>query len=125
MNFAGLPADVVTNLTPELQTYLSIASSRRKRIGRLTPNGNCNAFICSISPWHASVSPDEVSITPRPPARETADASWVRAIQPIGACTIGYLAPVWARTRFMAVHCCKEKVEAVGMRRTVWHANSH
>src|SRR3977135_494557 len=42
---------------------------------------------------------------PRPPARETAEASWVRAIQPIGACTMGYLAPVWARTRFMAVRC--------------------
>src|SRR5258708_31296606 len=38
---------------------------------------------------------------PSPPARDTAEANWVRAIQPIGACTIGYLAPVWARTRFM------------------------
>jgi hypothetical protein len=44
---------------------------------------------------------------PRPPARDTAEASWVRAIQPIGACTMGYLAPVWARTRFMAVYCCE------------------
>src|SRR2546423_9589822 len=46
---------------------------------------------------------------PRPPARDTADASWVRAIHPIGACTIGYRAPAWARTRFMTVHCCEGK----------------
>jgi hypothetical protein len=44
---------------------------------------------------------------PRPPARDTAEASWVRASQPIGACTMGYLAPVWARTRFMTIRCCE------------------
>ena len=104
MNFAGLPADVVTNLTPELQTNFSIASSRRNRIGRLTPNGKFSAFILLISTWQASVSPEEVSMMPSPPARDTAEASWVRAIQPIGACTIGYLAPVWAITRFMAIN---------------------
>ena len=38
---------------------------------------------------------------PSPPALETADASWLRAIQPIGACTIGYFTPVWASTRFI------------------------
>src|SRR6266852_577851 len=53
------------------------------------------------------LQPDEVSMMPRPPARDTAEASWVRALQPIGACTMGYLAPVWATTRFMAVRCCK------------------
>src|SRR5450755_2082224 len=40
---------------------------------------------------------------PSPPALETAEASWLRAIQPIGACTIGYATPVWASTRFIAV----------------------
>src|SRR4249919_1505566 len=40
---------------------------------------------------------------PSPPALETADASWLRAIQPIGACTIGYVTPVWASTRFILV----------------------
>src|SRR5258708_39989446 len=105
MNFAGLPADVVTNLTPELQTNFSIASSRRNRIGRLTPNGRFSAFILLISAWQASVSPDEVSMMPSPPARDTAEASWERAIQPIGACRIGDLAHVWARTRFMVIHC--------------------
>src|SRR5260370_42167533 len=89
MNFAGLPADVVTNLTPELQTNFSIASSRRNLIGRLTPNGRVNAFIWLISAWQASGSPDEGSMMPSPPARETPDASLARPIQPIGACRIG------------------------------------
>ena len=40
-------------------------------------------------------------MTPSPPARDTADASGARAIQPIGACTMGKRAPVCARTRFM------------------------
>jgi hypothetical protein len=39
--------------------------------------------------WQAAVSPDEVSMMPRPPARDTALASGVRAIQPMGACTMG------------------------------------
>src|ERR1700716_878917 len=107
MNFAGLPADVVTNWTPELQTNFNIASSRRNRMGKLTPNGRFSAFIFLIPAGQAWVSPDEVSMMPRPPARDTAEASWVRAIQPIGACTIGYLAPVWARTRFMGFHRCE------------------
>jgi len=37
----------------------------------------------------AAVSPDEVSMMPRPPARDTAPASVLRAIQPIGAWMIG------------------------------------
>ena len=40
---------------------------------------------------------------PRPPALETAEASCVLAIQPIGACKIGYLAPVCAKTLFVFV----------------------
>ena len=40
---------------------------------------------------------------PRPPALETAEASCVLAIQPIGACKIGYLAPVCAKTLFVCV----------------------
>ena len=42
-----------------------------------------------ISRWQASVSPDEVSMIPSPPARETALAKVLRAIQPIGAWTMG------------------------------------
>ena len=46
-----------------------------------------------ISCRTASRSPDEVSITPRPPASHTAEASCDRAIQPIGAWMIGYCTP--------------------------------
>ena len=48
-----------------------------------------------------SISPDDVSIIPIPPASHTADASWLLAIQPIGAWIIGYLDPVWAATLFI------------------------
>ena len=89
MNLAGLPAEVVTKRMPDSQTKRSIASSFKKRIGRLTPKGRPSSTIWRISCWQASVSPDEVSMMPRPPARDTALASGVRAIQPIGACTIG------------------------------------
>ncbi len=101
LNLAGLPAEVVTNFTPDAQTNLSIASSLRNRIGKFTPNGKPSAAIFLISAWQLTVSPDEVSITPRPPARDTALASCVRAIQPMGACTMGNLAPVWAKTRLV------------------------
>ncbi len=49
--------------------------------------------MAAISPLTASSSPDEVSMIPNAPARHTADASWLRAIQPIGACTIGISTP--------------------------------
>jgi hypothetical protein len=48
----------------------------------------------SISARQASTSPLEVSMTPSPPAFDTAEASWLRAIHPIGACMIGTSAPV-------------------------------
>jgi hypothetical protein len=74
-NLAGLPAEVVTNFTPLSQTKRSMASSLRNRIGRLTPNGRPLSAILRISALQVSVSPDEVSMTPNPPARETALAS--------------------------------------------------
>ena len=89
MNLAGLPAEVVTKRMPASQTKRSIASSLRKRIGRLTPKGRPLATMARISRWQASVSPDEVSMIPSPPARETALAKVLRAIQPIGAWTMG------------------------------------
>jgi hypothetical protein len=61
--------------TPLSQTKRSMASSLRNRIGRLTPNGRPLSAILRISALQFSVSPDEVSMTPRPPARETALAS--------------------------------------------------
>ena len=36
---------------------------------------------------------------PNAPACDTADASWLRAIQPIGACTIGISTPRCRDTR--------------------------
>ena len=55
-----------------------------------TPNGlSVRSRILPISSRTASSSPDDVSMIPRPPAFDTAEASWARAIQPIGACTIG------------------------------------
>ena len=39
---------------------------------------------------------------PHAPAAETADASWLRAIHPIGACTIGMETPRSLVTRFLS-----------------------
>jgi hypothetical protein len=98
---AGEPAEVVTNFTPLAATRSTTRASRMNRSGRLTPKGLVvSSFILAISARHWSTSPLDVSMTPRPPALETADASWLRAIQPIGAWTIGYFTPVWASTRF-------------------------
>jgi hypothetical protein len=83
--FGGLPADVVTKRIPTSQTKRNIASSFKKRIGKLTPKGKPLSTIARISRWQFSVSPDEVSIMPKPPARETALAKGLRAIQPMGA----------------------------------------
>ena len=69
-------------------------SSARNKIGKLTPKGLfVRAAIFFISPLHCSTSPEEVSIIPKPPALETAEASWLLAIHPIGAWIMGYLQP--------------------------------
>ena len=86
----GSPAEVVTNFTPWSMTKSTMAGSRTNSWAMFTPKGwSVRSRIFSISPRTASSSPDDVSMMPRPPALETADASWARAIQPIGACTIG------------------------------------
>ena len=55
-----------------------------------TPNGrSVRSRILRISSFTVSSSPDDVSMIPQAPHRLTAEASWDRAIQPIGACTIG------------------------------------
>jgi hypothetical protein len=86
---AGLPAEVVTKRIPTSHTKRNMASSFRKRMGRFTPNGRPLSTMARISRWQFSVSPDEVSIIPKPPARDTALAKGLRAIQPIGAWTMG------------------------------------
>ena len=56
-----------------------------------TPNGlSVRLRIFLTSSRTAGRSPDEVSMIPRPPAFDTAEASCARAIQPIGAWMIGY-----------------------------------
>ena len=74
--FVGSPADVVTNLTPCSTQYLTIESSFKNKRGRFTPNGlSVSDDIFAISDLQISTSPDEVSIIPKPPAFDTADAS--------------------------------------------------
>jgi hypothetical protein len=86
----GSPAEVVTNFTPCSTTKSTIVGSRTKSWAMLTPKGrSVRSRILRISSRIASSSPEEVSMMPRPPALETADASGARAIQPIGACTMG------------------------------------
>ena len=59
-----------------------------------TPKGRLvSSRMAPTSRTKASSSPEEVSMIPRPPADETADASLDRAIQPIGACTTGMSTP--------------------------------
>jgi hypothetical protein len=95
MSLAGDPAEVVTNLTPLPATRSTTRGSRMKSSGRFTPNGlGVSSCIRPISAMQASTSPLDVSMMPSPPAFETADASWLRAIQPIGAWTMGYSTPV-------------------------------
>ena len=86
---------MVTNLTPDDTQNLTIESSLRNSKGKFTPNGLSVSFdITFISFLQLSISPDEVSIIPNPPASHTADASLLLAIHPIGACIIGYFEPV-------------------------------
>jgi hypothetical protein len=85
----GSPAEVVTNARP---------GRRRSRRSRVAHEGlgdvHAERLVGEVAHLadlvaHASSSPDDVSMMPSPPAFDTADASWARAIQPIGACTIG------------------------------------
>ena len=104
MYFAGLPADVVTNLTPHSATKSTMDSSCKNKIGKFTPKGFLvSSDIFFISVLQISTSPEEVSITPNPPALETEDASLLLAIHPIGACIIGYFDPKCLVTLFIFI----------------------
>ena len=90
----GSPAEVVTNFTPWSTTNETMSGSRTKAWAMFTPNGlSVRPRILRISSRTASSSPEEVSMIPSPPALDTAEASWLRAIQPIGAWTMGYSIP--------------------------------
>ena len=79
----------------------TMLGSRTKASAMLTPNGfDVSRFILMISSRTASSSPDDVSMMPSPPAFDTADANCARAIQPIGACTMGYSTPSIFEMRF-------------------------
>src|SRR6476661_3106882 len=96
----GEPAEVVTNWTPWSITNSAMFGSRTKAWAMLTPNGrSVRSRIRRISSLTASSSPDEVSMIPQAPARETADANRLRAIQPIGAWTSGMSRPRARLTR--------------------------
>ena len=84
----------MTNFTPWSTTKETMSGSRTKAWAMFTPNGlSVSVRIFLTSSRTASSSPDEVSMMPRPPALDTAEASCARAIQPIGACTMGYSTP--------------------------------
>src|SRR6188768_2433154 len=96
----GEPADVVTNLTPWSITNSAMAGSRTKAWAMFTPNGaSVRSRILRISSFTVSSSPDDVSMIPHAPHRLTAEASCDRAIQPIGAWTIGIGTPRSRDTR--------------------------
>ena len=98
--FIGLPAEVVTNFTPWSATNSTIDGSRTNAWAMFTPNGlSVRSRILRISSRITSSSPDDVSMIPIAPALDTALASCARAIQPIGACTIGMSTPSSSVTR--------------------------
>jgi hypothetical protein len=73
-------------------------------MGKFTPKGFLvSSDIFFISVLQISTSPEEVSITPNPPALETEDASLLLAIHPIGACIIGYFDPKCLVTLFIFI----------------------
>ena len=97
----GSPAEVVTNFTPWSATKDTMSGSRTNAWATLIPHGlSVSDFIFATSSRTSSRRPDEVSMMPKPPALETALASCARAIQPIGACTIGYFTPSSSVMRF-------------------------
>src|SRR6185437_9554836 len=110
--FCGSPADVVTNLTPWSMTNFTMSGSRTKACAIFTPNGFfVRPRIFWISMRTSSSRPDDVSMMPMPPAFDTAEASWARAIQPMGAWTMGYSTPSISVMRFsigfdMRFPCC-------------------
>jgi hypothetical protein len=86
---AGLPAEVVTKRMPDFADEAQHRVVLQEADRQVHAEGQAGGPICATSCWQAAVSPDDVSMMPSPPARDTALASGVRAIQPMGACTMG------------------------------------
>ena len=78
---AGSPAEVVTKRTPCSATKSTIEGSRVINCAMFTPHGlSVRSRIFLISSLTSSSRPEEVSTMPMPPAFETAEASWARAM---------------------------------------------
>ena len=83
---SGLPEEVVTNLMPCSITKSITLVPFTNASATFIPKGlSVISCILATSPLIASKSPEDVSIIPIAPAFDTAEASWARAIQPIGA----------------------------------------
>ena len=80
----------MTNVDPLSATNSTMWGSATNIWAMLTPQGFwVRSRIVTISCRTSSRRPEEVSMIPKPPAFETADASFARAIKPMGACTTG------------------------------------
>src|SRR6185369_7510509 len=113
----GSPAEVVTNLPPWSATNLTMSGSRTNAWATLMPHGlSVRVRIFLTSSFTSSRRPEEVSMIPKPPALDTAEASCARAIQPIGACTIGYLTPSKSVMRFFMASSGLGRTIAVPLR---------
>ena len=87
---AGSPAEVVTNRTPWSATKSTMPGSATNIWAMLTPHGlSVRSRIAAISSRTSSRRPEDVSMIPKPPAFETAEANCARAMNPIGACSTG------------------------------------
>ncbi|MPN61743.1 hypothetical protein SDC9_209485 [bioreactor metagenome] len=84
MYFPGLPAPVVTTLTPSSQTSFAISSALSLKSIIFTPKGlSVKAFVFLISSFTYSTGAFAAAIIPSPPAFETLAASELSAIQAI------------------------------------------
>ena len=87
---SGFPAEVVTNVTPCSATKSTMWGSATNIWAMLTPQGlSVRSRIFAISSRTSSRRPEDVSMIPKPPASDTADASCARAMKPMGAWTNG------------------------------------
>ena len=87
---SGLPAEVVTKVTPCPATNSMMSGSATNIWAMLTPQGwPVRSRMAAISRRTSSSRPEDVSTMPKAPAFETAEASWARAMNPMGACSNG------------------------------------
>ncbi len=94
MYFPGLPAPVVTTLTPCSAQMRATSSANGLISMTLTPNGlSVRDFASRIIPSTTSPGAADAPIRPRPPALETAAASFASATHAIPPWKSGYWMP--------------------------------